>query len=294
MRKNVRYIIPFLLLSLAVAMLAASSMSAGNSAEKFTFVVFGDNRPSRSSLPQPTAFKRILKEINAHNPAFTVNTGDAIYGSSKKSRTQEQYKDYTETIASLLKAKVYLAIGNHEIHGSRSNQEFFAEKLGNLYYSFNHGDSHFIVLDSEYVGEAGKITGKQLEWLKDDLEKSRNARHKFVFFHRPMYPVDGHIGSSLDKYPKERDALHNLFIRNRINTVFAGHEHLLSHGTRNGVHYVITGGGGAPLYPSLKGEGDFYHYVVVSVNGDKVDMKAIKLGMRGKPDETIPLGSSTR
>ncbi len=34
----------------------------------------------------------------------------------------------------------------------------------------------------------------------------------------------------------------------QVDTVFTGHIHLYYHTTIDGVHYVITAGGGAPLY----------------------------------------------
>lgn len=287
-----RYSYPLTLLSLAIFALVVlgavaparlSTTMAAEKPESFTFVVFGDNRPDRPDLPQPEAFKIMLREADARRPAFAVNTGDCIYGSSNKQLREKQYKDYCDTLQSLFKPKVYLALGNHELHGGRASQEFFAKELGNIYYSFDYADSHFIVLDSEVVGEAGHITGKQLEWLKEDLKKSRAARHKFVFLHRPLYPVDGHMGRSLDQHPAERDALHRLFVQNRITAVFAGHEHLFHTQIKNGVRYVITGGAGAFLYPSVEGKGDFHHFVLVSVDGDKLEMKVVREGRSGKP-----------
>ena len=47
-------------------------------------------------------------------------------------------------------------------------------------------------------------------WLEKELEKAKNSDFIFVFVHEPLYPVGGHIGSSLDRYPEERDKLANL------------------------------------------------------------------------------------
>ena len=76
--------------------------------------------------------------------------------------------------------------------------------------------------------------------------------------------VDGHRGDSLDRYPRFRDTLHQLFVQQNVTCVFEGHEHLYNRQERDGVVYVITGGGGAPLYANeLKG--GFYHYLRVDV-----------------------------
>ena len=259
-------------------------------ASSYTFAVFGDNRPAGSDAAQPDAYRTILKAMDSLNPAFAVNTGDCIYGSWNPLKVKEQYEQYTQVTKSNFRAKVYLALGNHEIAGNPVNQVYFGRELPGLYYSFDHGDAHFIMLNSDIVGQTDKITGDQLDWLKDDLRKSRAAGHRFVFMHRPLYPVDGHMGQCLDKYPKDRDALHALFVRNRITAVFQGHEHLFNAQTKNGVRYIITGGGGASVYPSFKGEGDFHHFVLVTVSGDKVEMKLVKPAMEGQKEEVLPIG----
>lgn len=260
-------------LILFIYVLLASVASLADS--EFTFAVFGDNGPIRPGVAQTEVFKRILKEIDALNPAFVVSNGDSVYGSSDNARLKTQYEEYADTIKSLLKAKVYLTLGNHDILGSKANQDFFEKGLGGLYRSFDRGNSHFIILDTEVVGEENRIAGKQLEWLKQDLDKSRRAKHKFVFMHRPMYPVDGHTGQCLDAHPKERDELHAMFVRNHVTAVFAGHEHLFDQMTKDGVRYVITGGASTLLFPSFLGTGDYNHFVLVSVKGDKVEMKAV-------------------
>lgn len=257
----------------------------------FTFAAFGDNRPAQATASQPARFRELLARMKIASPDFAVNTGDCVYGSSSMDRLRLQYKDYTDAVASLFGGKVYLAVGNHEAFSAKASQGFFQKELGSLYYSFDKGDSHFIVLDSDVVGEEGKITGEQMVWLKDDLYKARAARHKFVFLHRPLYPVGGHTGSSMDASRQDRDALHGLFARNRITAVFSGHEHLFDAQKRNGVIYIITGGGGAEMYPSFSGGGDFPHFVQVKVAGDKVDMTVVKMPYRGKPEQMLPVSS---
>ena len=291
MKKRLGLIGLLLCIALVAAVFASCAVGADNQASQssFTFAVFGDNRPATSDGAQPQPFREVLKTMSAFNPDFAVNTGDCIYGSADAARLRAQYQEYMEMVKSLLDKKCYLALGNHEIRGSKTCQAFFEKELGSLYYSFDQGDSHFIVLDSEVVGQTERIIGNQLEWLKQDLYKSRAARFKFVFLHEPLYPVDGHRGSSMDRYTKERDALHALFVRNRITAVFVGHEHLFSARKTNGVMYIITGGGGAPTYPSTEGFGDFYHFVLVSVAGDKLEMKVVKPAINGKPQEVLPV-----
>jgi len=183
-------------------------------------------------------------------------------------------------------------IGNHDASGSKDNQDFLEKEYGKLYYSFDHGDSHFIVLNSEIVGQESRIIDAQLEWLRDDLHNTK-ATNKFVFIHEPLYPVGGHIGSSLDRYTKERDVLHNLFVRNKVAVVFEGHEHLFYEQVKSGVRYIISGGGGAPTYPSIYGGGDFYHYITVAVDGNSIEMTLIKPAQDDRKAESIKIGIKT-
>jgi len=288
------YILAILLLLGAVLGVVAQvdHPPASGGETPFTFAVFGDNRPGGANDDQPEAFKAILAKMSEMQPAFALNTGDCILGSSSLVKTKAQYAGYVKTVEPLFTPKIYLAVGNHEMKGGKDAFEFFARETGAPYYSFDSGNSHFIALHSNIPGESGRITGDQLDWLKKDLEKSRAAAHKFVFLHEPLYPVDGHKGSSLDQYPKDRDALHSLFVRNRITAVFVGHEHLFHEEVRNGVRYIITGGGGAGVYPSAEGTGDFHHFVLVTISGDKVEMKVVKIAQHGRPEEILPIGEA--
>ncbi len=295
---KIRSLLCILLLTGLIA--AISLLTAADSPAKmpkpgeFTFVVIGDSQPWTPDGKIPDVFRDLIKRIDTLNPAFVVHTGDRIYGTGSSVATvRRQYEEFKEAVKPL-RAKLYQAIGNHEIQGSIANQEFFKKEIGGLYYSFDHGNSHFTVLNSQIVGEEGRITGKQLEWLKDDLHQARAAKHRFVFVHMPLFPVDGHLGRALDSRPKERDALHKLFVAGRVDTVFCGHEHLYDEQTRNGVRYIITGGGGARTWPSFQGKGDFYHFIIVNVKGDKVEMKGYRPAQRGRLEEEFPIGKTRR
>lgn len=282
MRRLFTWILSSFLLTLALAHTTYAAPA------RFSFAVFGDNQPERTTLAQPEIFKQILDDINSAHPDFVISTGDTICGSADFSMLQVMYNDYADTVSLHLKAKLYQAVGNHDIYGSKRNQWFFKSKLKNLYQSFDHGDSHFIVLDSEVVGEEGRIAGDQLKWLRTDLYNSRNARNKFIFVHRPLFPVSGHIGSSLDTNLAERDGLHQLFRTYKVTAVFSGHEHLFNTEIRNGIRYVISGGAGGRLYPSFFGTGDFHHYVMVTVTADKVGLEVVRTDRGEMTRKPIP------
>lgn len=242
----------------------------------FTFAVLGDNRGDSLGNQSPI-FLRILRELSKESPALVFNTGDLINGfkEDEEAGLRQMWKGYKAATAKL-GVPVFNVPGNHDVFNQLSSR-LWKEYMGASYYSFDRGPARFIALDTET--EPSRLSAEQFRWLEKQLAGA-GERNVFVFFHQPLFPVDGHIGSSLDKYPQERDRLHELFVRHRKNIkgIFQGHEHLYSFEERDGVPYYITGGGGAELYvpPEL---GGFYHYLLVRVGSGKVltTMKRIRI-----------------
>jgi 3',5'-cyclic AMP phosphodiesterase CpdA len=175
----------------------------------------------------------------------------------------------------------FLTVGNHDAHSKvPGSEQIYTQQVdlpGNeLYYSFVAGNSLFVVLDSSLDDQEKKITGKQYAWLEGILANAAQ-KHKFVFVHHPLYTVKGkgkHAGNSLDRYPVERDRLQALFVKHHVELVFTGHEHLYERKLVDRITHVISGGGGAPLYADEK-DGGFNHFVVVTVDGDKVTAEVV-------------------
>ena len=78
-----------------------------------------------------------------------------------------------------------------------------------------------------------------------------------VLIHRPLFPPKDSLkmGRAMDKYPLERDDLHQLFLKVKVKGVFAGDGHRYDRSEKDGILYLIYGGGGAPSLP-LKREED--------------------------------------
>lgn len=269
-----------LLLALCLVLLGGPGDARPSSAQDrpFTFAVFGDNRPESPGDPLPSVFHTIIDQVNKLKPSFALNTGDIVYGSRDPREIEQQFMEYSRVVRRLT-MPVHVSVGNHEIGGNRDNEAMMKRllKRSSLYYSFTFGNSYFAVLNTEIVGETSKITGAQLEWLKADLKRNRAKAHKFVFIHRPLYPVDGHIGSSLDQYPDDRAKFVAVLKQNKVDAVFAGHEHLFDKSVVDGVTEYITGGAGAPLYPSYKLTGMYPHFLLVRVNGKYVSVKVVRI-----------------
>lgn len=222
-----------------------------------SFLVVGDTRTGHF------VYRDIVASISSSFTfaACLVNTGDMIEDAGN--RTQwEHFLTMTAPIAEVM--PWYGTVGNHDVNSYASQQMYqdIMDFPGNeLYYSFNLLDSHFIVLDTEVPGEVGGIVGEQLAWLKHDLSTSAASdRYIFVFTHRPVYPQGKYRGQNL----ANADELHQLFIQYGVDVVFSGHEHQYYVYQKDTMHYVVTGGGGAPIYSGGIG-GSFHHYLLVEL-----------------------------
>jgi len=244
---------------------------------KFTFIVLGDNRPGDD------IYRKIVVQIMDRKPDFVINTGDMI----AKPGHQEDWTKFWD-LSKPITVPYFLTVGNHDAHpkvplSERTYKEQVDLPGNELYYSFVAGNSFFVVLDSYRDDQEKKITGEQLTWLEGVFGKA-TQKHKFVFLHHPLYTEPGkgkHANDSLDKYPADRDRLEALFVKYKVDTVFAGHEHFYQRKTFDGITHVITGGGGAPMY--LKDEaGGFYHFVQVTVDGDKVNAEVIDINGKAR------------
>src|SRR5262249_19269605 len=139
------------------------------------------------------------------------------------------------------------------------------------YYAFDAAGVHFTILDSNALRSP-----RQLAWCEQDLARAGNARALFVALHDGPWSVGFHGGNA--------DALRSyvpLFQKYGVSMVFSGHDHDYERGQKAGLDYIVSGGGGAPLYPPRCGAPNRvpcpattlavtpeYHYVLVEVHRD--------------------------
>ncbi len=231
-----------------MCLLIVLSLASGLAAQDGAFAVIGDTRVGRkASMP---IYREILRQIDAAGVTTIVNVGDAI-GSAGK---QDQWELFLQ--ANGKDRTVYVAPGNHDVD-SRKSLQTLGQMLGRPpYYSVEKDGALFVFLNSELPGETGKITGDQFKWLANELKK--DFKYKFVFLHKPVFPSVYGTNRGLDRYREERNRLHALFVENHVSLVAAGHEHLYNRTQKDGITYVITGGGGAKLHVSSPEEGGFH------------------------------------
>jgi 3',5'-cyclic AMP phosphodiesterase CpdA len=233
------------------------------------FVVYGDTRTGNEM------HRKIVALIIQQKPAFVLQTGDLVpFGGNPAF-----WATYDDIVAPLKKvAEIYPARGNHDLGGPEYERHVTCPfTSGNrLYYSFDRGNCHFVAIDSFSPWAAGT---PQYIWLEKDLAAAQHhARHCFVFFHVPPYSVGAHGSSTL-----VQQTLVPLFRKYGVRTVFCGHDHIYYRTKRDGLTYVVTGGGGAPLYGIHKDQmepGDVAesvnNIVVCDVRGDTLFVNALR------------------
>ncbi|PLV60109.1 metallophosphoesterase [Thermotoga sp. KOL6] len=227
--------------------------------DEFTFIVFGDNKNSVST------FSKLIDAVNKEKAiAFGVNTGDMVFDGS-----MFKWQLYLKQLKRF-KIPVFHVPGNHDL---ADHPENYMKIFGPLYYSFQTGNSYFIVVNNANED----IDAYQLEWLKNELGKSQSWRYRFVFMHVPIFDprVKKQPGHSMKNLKKAQDLL-SLLKKYHVTRVFAGHIHGYFEGEWDGVPYTITGGAGAELF-GIDPEHYFYHFIKVHVTPENVSYEIIKL-----------------
>lgn len=158
-------------------------------------------------------FKAIINELNTKvNPKFTIVTGDITdHG------TDAQYNQYLID-KQLFTSPVYTTTGNHDVRWWNSNgKNDWKDRIGPLYYSFNYGGVHFVLLDSTIAFNLDeKFDKQQLEWLQADLQAVGKKMPVMIFAHHPFKIQNNATG---------RKELFNVIKDYNVVSFQAGHQH---------------------------------------------------------------------
>jgi hypothetical protein len=206
----------------------------------FKFAVMGDCRSN------PKIHSVISKEIRKHEPLFSIYTGDLCYDGKYNSWIKEFF--VTDELALISNVPFFNSVGNHE-YGTNATDAFMqapatTNTSSKYYYSFDYGEIHFIILNSQEFLKKGS---PQYDFAKDDLKNS-NKKWKIAVIHQPIYCYGGHgYNSSLF------DLCDNIFEPSGVNLVLSGHSHFYQRNLVNGITHLIVAGGGAPLYTPKDG-----------------------------------------
>jgi hypothetical protein len=193
----------------------------------FSFLHVSDTQADVDTYTVPTildfeTFGSALTTVTqTYHPDFLLETGDLI----DLSNNEDQWRWYFKRTQSVLGSLALLpAIGNHEqstAYPAESFREHFtvpnactdpAVTPGTV-YSFDYGNAHFVVLNTENKG-AGFTAQKA--WADQDMAKT-DKKFIIVALHRGMFAG----GGTTDTF----DAFSSLLDKYKVALVLQGHDH---------------------------------------------------------------------
>jgi len=209
-------------------------------------VVFGDNRPGdTSSTRYPEAYYRLVHYLDLMRPFAVIGTGDHTGRGSKA-----QIDAFTASLWNI--SNVWVVEGNHDV-GSPSSQAYWHSVVAPpMYYEDGIPGWRVVFFSTE-------IPWSQYSSLNSFLLEALNTSRSIILvFHRPLYP---NINYNMD--PRMASIVwHALSETSRVKLVLQGHWHGYLEAERRGVLFIITAGGGAPLYQ----RGGRHHFLVLILN----------------------------
>ncbi len=236
---------------------AASFNTESKKDTDFSFLVMGDTQsPPLQNDSGFGIFSELFTRAKQEDPdaAFMLHVGDMIDDGNLYSHWNA-FLQSVNNPAQLASTPFVPAVGNHENigNGTETFKRLFTlpdngpKNFKGTVYSFDYGDAHFAVLNTETTKEGLQ---EQAEWLKKDMKRSKK-KWKIVTYHRSPYASNPAGGSEMVKeaWPKVFDEI-------GIDLAISGHDHSyvrtfpLKDGSKhpNGTTYMIAGSTGQKFY----------------------------------------------
>jgi len=148
--------------------------------------------------------------------------------------------------------QVYHVAGNHDV-GDKPDPtmpthpvdpetlEYYHRRCGPSWYSFDRGDLHFVVLNSQIMNTGLPQEREQQAWVEADLA-ANTGRRIFLFLHLPPYlwdPAEPHLGHYDNLGQPARAWLLDLARQRQVEAIFAGHVHFSFYDRCGTVQYAV-------------------------------------------------------
>ena len=309
---------------------------------RFSFIVYGDTRGRRDGVDPQYEHSLIVDDMlrsirrleNGPDPVrFILQSGDAVVNGRDPRQWNVSFVGLINRLTTQGGVPYFLAPGNHDVTGAADldnpgRREGLANYLravaelippdgamrrlrGYPAYAFGYGNTFVLAIDSNIGGDS-----TQLAWAGAQLAgiDKRRYRNVVAFFHHPAFSSGPHGGAIVERPTAEiREKWMPLFRRHHVDLLVTGHEHLYEHwveryrdasGARHRMDQLVTGGGGAPIYPfqglpdvrpyqaasgvdsaqvrQLVRPGPWrgdnpYHYVIVHVDGERLSLEVLSV-----------------
>ena len=170
---------------------------------------------------------------------------------------------WLETMTSLLN-------GNDGPHSAGADS--LATDQSRLTYSFDMKDSHFVLMNTDPIGQDSHVP---IHWIANDLASARKngAKHLFAIGHKPAFGYGGSMAMAGGNRTDFWDALES----NHAEAMIGSHDHVYD---RSQPHHaktwmIISGNGGTPLEKTLPKEKQYFGFTTISVlKSGKVILKS--------------------
>jgi hypothetical protein len=238
-----------------------------------TFIVYGDERTDDA------AHAAVVRAIGDTPADFLVNTGDMVADGGKASDWQTFF-DIERPL--LHERALFVAIGNHELYDDAAGQNFaryfgFPDAGGapQPYGTVRVGRTRLFFLN----GMHDWASGPERTWLEHalaDADVEPGLAWRFAVVHHGPWSSGPHGPNTL----LQGAHIPELLAAHKVDLVFSGHDHIYERGDAGLLKYVISGGGGAPVYrdihptPTTRTAEATHHFVEVTLQGDALQLVA--------------------
>jgi hypothetical protein len=233
-------------------------------------------------------FERYFAAVNSvlarlrPSPSWIGFVGDEIMGMTKdyaSLRAQWRYwQDHEMAWLDRGACPIYHVPSNHTTYDEESEavwKETHPEVPRNgppgqvgLSFAVRRGDLLVVCMDTSFSGLGGNGHVEH-EWLDEVLSAHRDAPHKIVFGHYPVYPVNGY-----DEYPRWRvvpgqgEPFWQVLVRQRVLAYICSHVIAFDVQAHDGVLQITTGGAGTRAGPGgfMPSQTEYHHLVQMAVD----------------------------
>jgi predicted phosphodiesterase len=238
------------------------------------------------------AIARDAVDADGHGIDFILHGGDLV-----ESPSSYYWKNWFSSFENMLLVAPFIPVlGNHE-KNHRTYYEYFAHppgggKDGERWWSLHWGEVVVVGIDTN-VRSVADIKAQQ-DWLEQELSGSET--HKFVIFHHPVFSSDAYHGSGYSY-----DVIyHPIFVKTGVDIVFNGHAHNYERIMRDGVTYLVVGGGGATptamaetrVDGSIVATTDHNFYAMVETCPDRIDVRVVSVDRVNGDTATLTPGET--
>ena len=292
-----RLVLPAVLLCACLSAGAATfSIAEADLQKPLVLIAYGDMRftdPSETHASNPGARQALVAKVAAEQPAAVFINGDLPWHGATS-----DYNVYRAETRAWREQhlRIYPALGNHEFAGCAEPAclehwwSTFPELSGRRWYSVALGDRVLgVVLDSDSSLMPGS---EQSAWLQKEFAAlAASVRFVLIVLHHPPL-ADIQTVKLVDHNPRPNeqalaDNLGAIAAHTRARfVVSAGHIHNYERLERDGVVYLVSGGGGAAPYEIDRTPADLYqgtdfpnfHYVRFELRAQTLTAEMIRLG----------------